>query len=78
MLHGCSNKEMNKSRWRNESRKEQISRKKVDVTVCLDKGIIIIDKESYTEWKERWKKLKKILNKGQKRNKQQRLAEKEV
>ena len=72
--------------WRNESRKEQISLKKeaekamrkVEVTVSFDEGSVIIGEESYTEWKGAWKKLKKILIEGQKRNKQQSLAEKEL
>ena len=65
--------------WRNESQKEQISLKKeaekavrkVEVTVSLDEESVINGEErSYTEWKEGWKKLKKILIEGQKRNKQ--------
>ena len=72
--------------WRNESQKEQISLKKeaekamrkVEVTVSFDEGSVIIGEESYTEWKGAWKKLKKILIEGQKRNKQQSLAEKEL
>ena len=72
--------------WRNESRKEQISLRKeaekamtkVEVTVSFDEGSIIIGEESYTEWKGAWKKLKKILIEGQKTNKQQSLAEKEL
>ena len=51
--------------------------KKVEVTVSFDEGSVIIGEESYTEWKEGWKKLKKILTEGQKRNRQQSLAEKE-
>ena len=50
----------------------------VEVTVSFDEGSVIIGKESYTEWKGAWKKLKKILIEGQKRNKQQSLAEKEL
>ena len=72
--------------WKNESQKEQISLKKevekamrkVEVTVSFDEGSVIIGEESYTEWKGAWKKLKKILIEGQKRNKQQGLAEKEL
>ena len=72
--------------WRNESRKEQTSlqkeaekaMRKVQETVSFDEGSVIIGKESYTEWKGAWKKMKKILIEGQKRNKQQRLAEKEL
>ena len=72
--------------WRNESRKEQISLKKeaekatrkVEVTVSFDEGSVIIGEESYTEWKEAWKKLKKILTDGQKINKQLSLVEKEL
>ena len=49
--------------------------RKVEVTVSFDEGSVIIGEESCTEWKEGWKKLKKILADGQKRNKQQSLAE---
>ena len=52
--------------------------RKVEVTVSFDEGSVIIVEESYTEWKEGLKKLKKILTEGQKRNKQQNLAEKEL
>ena len=62
--------------WRNEIQKEQISLKKeadkamrkAEVTVSFDEGSVIIGEESCTEWKEGWKKLKKILTEGQKRN----------
>ena len=72
--------------WRNEIQKEQISLKKeaekamrkVEVTVSFDEGSVIIGEESYTEWKEGWEKLKKILTEGQKKNKLQSLAEKEL
>ena len=72
--------------WRNESQMEQISLKngaekamgKVEVTVSFDEGSVIIGEENYTEWKGAWKKLKNILIEGQKRNKQQSLAEKEL
>ena len=64
------------------SQKEQISLKKetekvvrkVEVTVSFEQGTVIIGKESYTEWKEGWIKLKKILTEGQKRKKQQIVA----
>ena len=67
---------------RNESQKRQISLKKeaekvmrkVEVTVSFHEGVII-GEEIYTEWKEAQKKLKNILTEGQKRNKQQTLAE---
>ena len=70
---------------RNESQKKQISLKKeaekvmrkVEVTVSFHEGGVIIGEEIYTEWKEAQKKLKNILTEGQKRNKQQTLAEKE-
>ena len=70
--------------WRNESQKEQISLKKkaekamrkTEVTVSFDERSVIIGEESYTESKEGWKKLKKVLAEGQQRNKQQSLAEK--
>ena len=52
--------------------------RKVEVTVSFDEGSLTIGEESYTEWKERCKKLKKILTEGQKRNKQQSSAEKEL
>ena len=55
--------------WRNESQKKQISlekkaekaMRKIEATVSFDEGSVIIGEESYTEWKEGWKKLKKIL-----------------
>ena len=64
------------------SQKEQISLKKetekvvrkVEVTVSFEQGTVIIGKESYTEWKEGWIKLKKILTEGQERKKQQIVA----
>ena len=82
----AATKEWIRVAWRNESQKEQISLKKeaekamrkVEVTVSFDEGSVIIGEESYTEWKGAWKKLKKILIEGQKRNKQQSLAEKEL
>ena len=72
--------------WRNEIRKEQTSPKteaekamrNVSATVSFDEGSVIIDEERYTDWKVGWKKLKKILNEEQKRNKKQSLAEKEL
>ena len=71
--------------WRNESQNEQTSLKKeaakamrkVNVNVFYERSVII-GEESYTEWKEAWKKLKKILTDGQKINKQLSLAEKEL
>ena len=56
--------------WRNESQKEQISLKKeakkslrkVKVTVSFDEGSVIIGGESYTDWKEAWKKTEKNLD----------------
>ena len=48
----------------------------VYVTTSFDEGSVIIGEESYTEWKEGWEKLRKILTEGQKTNKQQSLAEK--
>ena len=58
--------------WRNESQKEQISQKKeaekamrnVEVTVSFDEWSVSIGEESYTEWKEGWKNLEKILPGG--------------
>ena len=52
--------------------------RKVEVTVSFDEVSVIIGEESYIDWKEAWKKLKQILTEGQKRNKQQILAEKEL
>ena len=60
---------------RNESQKEQVSLKKepgkamrkVEVTISFDEGRVIVGEESYTEWKEGWKKLRKILTEGQKK-----------
>ena len=47
----------------------------VNANVAFNEGSVTIDKERYTEWKAAWKKLKKILSEGQKRNKQQSLNE---
>ena len=74
------------SAWKNETRKEQTSLKKeaekamrsVNANVAFNEGSVTIDEERYTEWKAAWKKLKNILNEGQKRNKQQSLNEKEL
>ena len=41
--------------------------RKVEVTVSFDERSVIIGEESYTEWKEGWEKLKKILTEGQKK-----------
>ena len=62
--------------WRNKSRKEKVSLKKeaekamrkVEATVSFDRASVINIEESCTEWKEEWKKLKKIFIKGQKVN----------
>ena len=72
------------SAWRNEIRKEQTSLKReaenvminVNALVEFNEGSVIVDEERYTEWKIGWKKLKRILSHGQKRNKQQSFAEK--
>ena len=72
--------------WRNGIRKEQTSLKReaekamgnVSATVSFCEGSVIIGEEKYTDWKVGWKKLKKILKEGQKRNKQQSLAENEL
>ena len=47
-------------------------------TVSFDEGSVITGEKRYTDWKVGWKKLKKTLSEGQKRNKQQSLAEKEL
>ena len=44
--------------------------RKVELTILFDEGNVIIGTGSYAEWKEAWKKLKKILTEGRKRNKQ--------
>ena len=72
--------------WKNETRKEQTSLKKeaekamksVNANVAFNEESVTIDEERYTEWKAAWKKPKKILSEGQKRNKQQSLNEKEL
>ena len=72
--------------WRNEIRKEQTSLKReaerimrdVNTIVSFDEGSIAIGEEKCTDWKDGWKNLKKILNEGQKRNKQQSLGEKQL
>ena len=71
--------------WRNEIRKEQTSLKReaeeamrnVNSVVSFDEASVTIGQEKYTDWKMGWKKLKRISNEGQKRNKQQSLVEKE-
>ena len=50
----------------------------VEVTVSFDEGSVMIGKESYPEWKDAWKRQKKVLIEEQKRDKQQSLAEKEL
>ena len=72
--------------WRNEIRKEQTSLKReaerimrdANTIVSFDEGSIAIGEEKCTDWKDGWKNLKKILNEGQKRNKQQSLGEKQL
>ena len=72
--------------WRNEIHKEQTSLKKeaekamrgADTVVSFDEGAVTIGEERTTEWKAGWKKLKEILNEGQKRNKQRSFEEKEL
>ena len=74
------------SAWINETCKEQTSLTKeaekamrsVNANMAFNKGSMTIDEEQYTEWKAAWKKLKKILSEGQKRNMQQSLNEKEL
>ena len=48
------------------------------IIITINEGSVIIGEERYTDLKVGWKKLKKILSEGQKRNKQQSLAEKEL
>ena len=50
----------------------------VNTIVSFDEGSIAIGEEKCTDWKDGWKNLKKILNEGQKRNKQQSLGEKQL
>ena len=72
--------------WRNEIRKEQTSLKReverimrdVNTIVSFDEGSIAIGEEKCTDWKDGWTNLKKILNEGEKRNKQQSLREKQL
>ena len=67
------------SAWRNEIHKEQTSLKReaenaminVNAVVEFDEGSMTINEERYTDRNLGWKKLKKILSEGQKRNKQQ-------
>ena len=64
--------------WRNEISKEQTSLKReverimrdVNTIVSFDEGSIAIGEEKCTDWKYGWTNLKKILNEGEKRNKQ--------
>ena len=74
------------SLWGFTVRKEQTSLKReaerimrdVNTIVSFDEGSIAIGEEKYTDRKDGWKNLKKILNEGQKRNKQQSLGEKQL
>ena len=50
----------------------------VNTIVSFDEGSIAIGEEKCTDWKDGWTNLKKILNEGQKRNKQQSLGEKQL
>ena len=50
----------------------------VSAVVSFDEGAITIGEERTTEWKAGWKKFKKILNEGQKRNKQRSFEENEL
>ena len=60
--------------WRNEIRMEQTSLRReaekamrnVSATVSFHEGSVTICEERYTDWKMGWKKLKKILSRGQK------------
>ena len=71
---------------RNETHKEPTSLKKemekamrgIDAVVSFDEGVVTIGEERTTELKAGWKKLKKMLNEGQKRNKQRSFEEKEL
>ena len=79
-----SSNEWIRTAWKNEIYKEQISIKraaenamrKVNVITIFDEGTVTISEERHTEWKTEWKKLKNILEKGQKSNKEESLAEK--
>ena len=74
------------SAWMNETRKEQTSLKReaeramrnVNANLTFNEGSVPICEERYTEWKAEWKTVQKILNEGQKRNKQQSLNAKEL
>ena len=68
LLHGCSKKEWIRIAWRNEGQEKEAEKaaRKVEWTVPFGEGSVIIGEECYTEWKEWWKKLKEILNKGKK------------
>ena len=83
---GTSTNEWIAAAWRNEILKEQTSLKReaerimrdVNTIVSFDEGSIAIGEEKCTDWKNEWKNLKKILNEGQKRNKQLSLREKQL
>lgn len=70
--------------WRNIMRMKQTLLKRepektmqnVVATESFEKGKVTIGYKRCAEWKVPWKKLKKILSKEQKRNKQRSLAEK--
>ena len=86
MLHGYSNKRMDNGSMEKRNpqgtditeKRSRKSNENVSATVSFDEVSVIIGEERYTDWKVGWKELKKILSEGQKRNKQQSLAEKEL
>ena len=50
--------------------------RKMDVLAAFGEGYVKIDQERYVDWKEAWKKLKRSLSEGQKRNRKRSFAEK--
>ena len=86
MPDGYRNKRMDNGTMEKENLQgtditEKRSRKAMrneSATVSFDEGSVITGEKRYTDSKVGWKKLKKTLSEGQKRNKQQSLAEKEL
>jgi hypothetical protein len=81
-----SNNEWIKVSWRNEYLKEQTSLKReaeeamqrVNAQVEFNFGDIKIGNEGYVDWKAAWRKLKNIIEEGQRRNTRESFREKNL
>ena len=70
--------------WKNEMNKEQTSQKReaeaamreMEVVATFGEGYVGLDQERYVDWKEAWKKLKKKLSEGEKKNRKRSFTEK--